>query len=126
MSLLPPELDRPFSSHAERVAAREQLARRDATLRLIEALAAKPEPEWSPAELSAFPHTTNGVEDPAPRRTRRWSSLFAEEIAEVHRLGGSRRPLSDVELREALYLAGRLLSTVTDLPIAIVDEFKVP
>ena len=125
MSLLPPDLGRPFPDNAERAAARERLARRDATLRLIEALATKPEPEWSPVERAAFPNMTNGVEDPAPRRTRRWASLFAEELAEVHRLA-AQGPLSDVELREALYLAARLLSTVTDWAIDMVDDFKVP
>lgn len=125
MSLLPPDLERPFPNNAERAAARERLNRRDATLRLIEALATKPAPEWSPVERAAFPNMTNGVEDPAPQRTRRWASLFAEELAEVHRLA-AQAPLSDVELREALYLAGRLLSTVTDWAIDLVDDFKVP
>lgn len=55
----------------------------------------------------------------------RWASLFAEELAEVHRLAASQQPLSDMELQEALYLAGRLLSTVTDWPIDRVDDFTV-
>jgi len=120
-----PDLDHPFPNHAERAAARERLARRDATLQLIEVLATKPGPEWSLAERAAFPNMTNGAEDPAPQRTQRWASLFAEELAEVHQLA-ARGSLSDVELREGLFLAGRLLSTVTDWAIDMVDDFRVP
>jgi len=123
--LQPPELARPFQSHDERAAARDRLARRNDTLLLIEALANKPASAWSPPERAAFPSVTNGVADPPPQRLFRWASLFAEELADVHRLAASPRPLSDVELREALYLAGRLLSTVTDLSIDNVDDFKL-
>ncbi len=125
MPLLPPELSHPFRSPAQRAAARERLARRDTILRLIEALASKPAMAWSPAEQAAFPSVTNGVADPPPQRVSRWASLFAEELAEVHRLAASQQPLSDMELQEALYLAGRLLSTVTDWPIDRVDDFTV-
>ena len=125
MALLPPELARPFESAAEREAGRNRLRQRDAILRTIEALAEQPPAAWSPAELAAFPSVTNGVADPPPRRLARWTSLFAEELAEVHRLAGSSQPLSDVELQEVLYLAGRLLSTVTDRSIDRVDDFRI-
>lgn len=125
MPLLPPELAHPFHSPAQRAAARDLLVRRDGTLRFIETLASKPATAWSPAELAAFPNVTNGVADPPPQRVSRWASLFAEELAEVHRLAAGKAPLSDMELQEALYLAGRLLSTVTDWPIDRVDDFTV-
>lgn len=123
MTLLPPELSRPFRSHAEREVARGKLLHRDGVLHLIEALV--DEPAWSQAERAAFPAMTNGVADPPERRVARWASLFAEELAEVHRLAASPRPLSDVELQEVLYLAGRLLSTVTDRSIDRVDDFRL-
>ena len=125
MTLLPPELARPFGSPADREAARDRLRRRDAMLRTIEALAEEPPSAWSPGELAAFPNVTNGVADPPPRRVARWASLFAEELAEVHRLTGSSLPMSDVELHEVLYLAGRLLSTVTDRSIDRIDDFTL-
>ncbi len=125
MPLLPPELAHPFHRPAQRAAARDRLVHRDGTLRLVEALASKPATAWSPAEKAAFPSMTNGVADPPPQRVTRWASLFAEELAEVHRLAASKQPLSDMELQEVLYLAGRLLSTVTDWPIDRIDDFSV-
>jgi hypothetical protein len=122
--LLPPELARPFSDQATREAARNLLARRDRVLRSIEALADRPANAWSPAEMQAFPGSINGVDDPPPQRVSRWSSLFAEELAEVHRIGNM-RVLGDVELQETLYLAGRLLSTVSGWPIEDVDGFEI-
>jgi hypothetical protein len=122
--LLPPELA-PFDSRAQRAAARDHLVRRDGTLRLIEALSSKPAAAWLPAERATFPSVTNGAADPPPRRLSRWASLFAEELAEVHRLATSKQPLSDMELQEVLYLAGRLLSTVTDWPIDKIDDFSM-
>ena len=77
------------------------------------------------ARRSAFPRTTNGVPDPPPARLTRWVTIFAEELDEVHQLAKRREPLSDVELRRALYFAGRLIATVTDLPIDVVDGFDI-
>jgi hypothetical protein len=125
VTALPGEVVRPYPSSAERDAARDQLRRRDATLLRIEALAEKPARAWSAAQRGAFPRETNRVAEPPRRRVARWASLFRDELAEVHRLAGGQRPLSDVELQEVLYLAGRLLSTVTDWPIDRVDDFKL-
>lgn len=126
MPLLPPELARPLQSEEERKAARHRLAERDRTLRTIETLATKPAGDWSASERAAFPDTTNGVPDPPHQRVARWVSLFAEELAEVHHLAEGRRALSDIELQEVLYLAGRLLATVTGLPLDQVDDFRPP
>jgi hypothetical protein len=123
--LVPPELARPFRSHAESAQARQRLEERHRTLKLIEALAGKPDQAWTHAERAAFPSVTDGISDPPPQRVSRWASLFAEELAEVHRLATSRRPLSDIEIQEALYLAGRLLATVTDRPIDVIDDFQI-
>jgi hypothetical protein len=123
--LLPPELAHPFRSPAERAEARKRLQERDHTLRMIEVLANKPDDAWSSSEKAAFPSVTNGVTDPPPQRVIRWASLFAEELAEVHRLSAPNRPVSDTELQQALYLAGRLLATITDWPIDRVDSFRI-
>jgi hypothetical protein len=123
--LVPPDLVHPFRSPAERIDARRRLEARDQTLRLIESLADKPDHAWTIAEQAAFPSVTNGITDPPPQRVSRWASLFAEELAEIHRLVASRRPLSDIELQEAVYLAGRLLSTVTERFIDSVDDFRI-
>ena len=40
-------------------------------------------------------------------------------------MAASKQPMSDMELQEVLYLAGRLLWTVTDWPIDRIDDFSV-
>jgi hypothetical protein len=126
MPLLPSELTQPFQDHQERAAARHRLAERDRILETIETLARKPASDWSTSERAVFPDTTNGVADPPHQRVARWASLFADELAEVHYLVAGARPLSDLELQEVLYLAGRLLATVSGLPINQVDDFRFP
>ena len=125
MPLLPPELAQPFQDQIERAAARRRLSERDRTLRAVEALARRPASAWTSHELSAFPDSTNGVADPPDQRVSRWAALFAEELTEVHQVAAVSRPLSDLELQEALYLAGRLLSPVTGLTISQVDYFRL-
>lgn len=125
MPLLPPELAQPFQDQSERAAARRRLSERDRTLQAVEALARRPASAWTSYERSAFPDSTNGIVDPPNQRVSRWVSLFAEELTEVHQVAAASRPLSDLELQEALYLAGRLLSTVTGLPISQVDDFRL-
>jgi hypothetical protein len=76
------------------------------------------------ARCSCVSKQQEATPDPPPVRLRRWASLFADELAEVHHL--AKRPLlSDIELRQAHYLAGRLLATVTDLPLKDVDSFEL-
>ncbi len=125
MPLLPPELAQPFQDQSERAAARRRLDERDRTLQAVQALARRPANAWTSHERSAFPGSNHGVVDPPNQRVSRWASLFAEELTEVHQVAAASRPLSDLELREALYLAGRLLSTVTGLPISQVDDFRL-
>jgi len=119
---LPLELTQPFRTEAERAAARSLLAQRDRVLRAFEQLARKPAGLWSPSELARFPKGTNGEQGPPFVRLPRWASIFADELREVHRLV-ERGALSDIELRQALYLTGRLLATVTGLRLNDVDNF---
>jgi len=123
--LFPPDLTAPFSGTAERAEAGRQLQHRDGLLRRIEELALTPANRWSSAERDVFPAATNGVPEPAPARLARWAALFADELAEVHRLAAAQRPLGDVALKEALYLAGRLLATASDRPIDAVDGLRI-
>jgi hypothetical protein len=122
---LPPELAQPFHDQRERAAARHRLAERDRTLHAIEALSRRPASAWTSHQRGAFPSSTNGIAEPPDQRLGRWASLFAEELTEVHHVAATARPLSDLELQEVLYLAGRLLSTVTGLPISQVDDFQL-
>ena len=125
MPLLPPELAQPFQDQSERMAARRRLGERDRTLQAVKALARRPASAWTSHERSALPDSTNGVVDPPDQRVGRWAALFAEELTEVQRVAAASRTLSDLELQEALYLAGRLISTVTGLPISQVDDFRL-
>lgn len=125
MPLLPPNLERPFSDGTERAAAHKLLRCRDALLKAIETLARVPVDQWSSDQYTAFPHSTNGVPDPPPERLARWANIFGDELQEVHELAVRQR-LDDAELRRALYFSGRLLATVTDLPIDMVDGFDLP
>lgn len=125
MPLLPPDLVQSFSSAEMRASARSLLSRRDRVLGSIRELASKPTESWTTNELSLFPDTTNGVPDPAPQRVERWSWLFAEELEGIHALASRTSPISDLELREALFLAQRLLALVTDWAPSEVDQFEI-
>ena len=96
---------------------------RDHLLRAIERLTEKPDAEWSPTERAAFPDSINGVPEAPQVRVARSTDIFADELATLHRVLDQPQPLGDIELREAVYLAGRLLSTVTGYVIDLVDRF---
>lgn len=122
-TLLPPNFGEPYSSSAERKEALGQLSRRDRALRSIETLAHKPASQWSLAELTSFPNQVGTSEHPS-ERVKRWKSLFAEELAEVHRLA-STAPVSDVEVRHGVFLAGRLLMTVTGMSVNEIEDLHL-
>jgi hypothetical protein len=60
------------------------------------------------------------------RRPARWRSVFASELADLDHavLAASRQgrasAISDIDLRSAAYLAGRLLATLYDVPMGHV------
>ena len=123
MPLLAPDLAKPFPNDPERDTARRLLEQRDHLLAKIQQLARTPANQWPPADIDRFPTTTNGVPDPPPARLARWATIFADELTTIHTVARG-RPLSDIELRQALYLAGRLLATVTGRPLNNVDHFQ--
>lgn len=126
MTLLPPDLAVPFSGADERRRAQQQLNDRAAKLLAMESLAATPQAGWSQEQLDFFPPNLNGIPDPPPGRLRRWASLFAEELTMFHELVQRSAPLSDLELREAVYLAGRLLAPVLGVHLDEVDTRHLP
>jgi hypothetical protein len=67
---------------------------------------------------------TNGMNERPEDRLKRWKDLFGEELAEVHRLAEA-RAVSDIEMRQAVFLAKRLLMMATDWPSDRVDTFQI-
>jgi hypothetical protein len=122
MSLLPPDYDRPYKDAQEREEARRLLAQRDRVLTGLQELAGKP--TWSEHEQASLPRMTNGMNERPEDRLKRWKDLFGEELAEVHRLAEA-RALSDIEMRQAVFLAKRLLVLATDRPSDTVDTFQI-
>lgn len=125
LPLLPPEITQPFSSDHERYEVAARLRKRDNTLRMIERLADKPDALWSGEERQAFPSSISGYIEPPIERIRRWRNIFFEELSMLHRRVDQSLPYEDVELREADYMAARLLSTVSGLRIEDIDQFPV-
>jgi hypothetical protein len=124
MTLLPPNFAEPYSSFSEREQARQRLVKRDKLLRSIEAVAHKPLSQWSPSELASFPPMTNGMREDPIEKLNRWRTLFAEELREVHRLA-SMTAVSDIELKQGLFMAGRLLITVTGRAADELDNITI-
>lgn len=123
MSLMPPDIAQPIQTEADRVAMRNLLGQRDRKLRSIEKLAHTRAAQWTPDEIVLFPNTIAEEPNPPYSRLERWAAVFAEELEEVHRLAV--RPLSDIELRQTLYLTGRLIATVSGRAIGDVDNFDI-
>ncbi len=126
MTLLPPEVSTPFRSQREREQAEVVLRQRCAKLVRLSGLAARPADQWSAEAVMKFPATTNGVADPAPRRLARWLMLFQDEIRQVTQVAGDPQPLGDVELREAVYIAGKLVAIAAGVDQGEVDSFEPP
>lgn len=122
-SLLPRELSAPYASPGEKESDWQRLLERAGTLRELAALADVPEDQWPHAEavdsLRAAPPITT---ETASQRLNRWRIVFADELSDLERavsaaygLGGY-VSLADIDLRSAVYLAGRLLATLYGVP----------
>jgi hypothetical protein len=98
--------------------------KRDNLLRSIEAAAQKPLSDWSPSELAIFPPMTNGMREDPSEKVKQWRSLFAEELREVHRLA-SMAAVSDIELKQGLFMAGRILMIVTGKAANEIDNITI-
>jgi hypothetical protein len=122
-SLLPRELSAPYASPAEKESDWQRLLQRAGTLRELAALGDVPEEQWPHAEavdsLRTAPPITS---ETASQRLNRWRNVFADELSDLDRavsaasrLGGH-ASLADIDLRSAVYLAGRLLATLYGVP----------
>ena len=123
--ILPRELSMPYASPAEKASDWQRLLQRAGTLRELAALGDVPEEQWPHAEavdsLRAAPPITS---ETVSQRLNRWRDVFADELSALERavsaasqLGGYAN-LADIDLRSAVYLAGRLLATLYDVPIS--------
>ena len=120
---LPRELSAPYAGREEKASDWQRLLQRAGILRELAALGDLPEEQWPHVRaidsLRAAPPITS---ETASQRLNRWRTVFAEELSDLERavstasqVGGYAN-LSDIDLRSAVYLAGRLLATLYDVP----------
>jgi len=121
VTLTPPDLVRSYASPAEKDADWQRLLQRAEVLRELAGLAGTPEERW-PADVAARLQTAAPIADEAPaQRLSRWRSVFASQMADLDQAvlaassQGGASVVSDIDLRSAVYLAGRLLATVYDI-----------
>lgn len=123
MPLTPPDLARPYASSADKDAGWQLLLRRADALQELARLSGLPADQWpadTVGQLRAAPPIAG---EPPSQRLARWRAVFASELADLQRAvtaassqGGS-TTVSDIDLRSALYLAGRLLATLYGVTI---------
>lgn len=126
MPLTPPDLVRSYASPADKDADWQRLLQRAEALRELAGLAGTPQ-ERLPADAAARLHAATPIADEAPaQRLARWRSVFASELADLDHAvlaassQGGAFTISDIDLRSAVYLAGRLLATLYDVPMGQV------
>jgi hypothetical protein len=123
MPLMPPDLVRSYASPAEKDADWQRLLQRAETLRELARLAGTPQEQW-PADAAARLQAATPIAGEAPaQRLTRWRSVFASELTDLDQAAlaassqGGASTISDIDLRSAVYLAGRLLATLYDVAI---------
>jgi hypothetical protein len=123
MPLMPPDLVRSYSSPADKNADWQRLLQRAETLRELAELARTPQEQW-PADTAARLQAAISIAGETPaRRLTRWRSVFASELADLDQAvlaassQGGASTVSDIDLRSAVYLAGRLLATLYDVAL---------
>jgi hypothetical protein len=116
LSLKPPDLGRPYSTEADRAAAREALLLYWEAIKLLTKLAYQPASAWTPQQASLFPRAVRSGRPETPQqRLQRWSELYSEAIDLVHDVRSRLVHVgivTDPELRGAVYLARSAISTV--------------
>lgn len=123
---MPPELARPYASQAHKEADWQRLLQRSEALKELTELADIPESQW-PGEIAfkmlAAPPITS---ETAAQRLIRWRSFFVSELADLERAvvvaasQGAATTVPDIDLRSAVYLAGRLLASLYGNPVGEV------
>jgi len=132
MPLTPPDLARPYASPADKDADWQLLLRRAEALQELAGLSGLPEVQW-PADATARLRAAPPIAGEAPaQRLARWRTVFASELADLEQAvmaassqGGS-TTVSDIDLRSAVYLAGRLLGTLYGVAIDRVTPIANP
>jgi hypothetical protein len=116
-----PDLVRSYASPAEKDADWQRLLQRAETLRELAGLAGTPQGRL-PADTAARLRAATPIAGEAPaQRLTRWRGVFASELADLDRAvlaassQGGAATVSDIDLRSAVYLAGRLLATLYDV-----------
>jgi hypothetical protein len=110
--MLPPDLHEPFASAEARSHAAQQLLERQQLLDDLQRLAALPSDQWPQEQIERLPSHLTSRRDQLMERLARWRTLFVDELRQVRdtRNAAAHGRISDVELRTAVYLAGRLLA----------------
>ncbi len=123
MPLTPPDLAQPYASAADKDADWQRLQRRAEALKQLTKLPDIPEAQWPTATADRLRAASSITNETMAQRVTRWQTVFADEIADLERAvtiassqGGS-TTVTDIDLRSALYLAGRLLATLYGVPI---------
>jgi len=123
MPLTPPDLARPYASPVGKEGDWQLLLRRADALQELARLSEQPESQWPAGTAGRLRAAPAIAGEPPSQRLARWRAVFASELADLQRAvtaassqGGS-TTVSDIDLRSALYLAGRLLATLYGVPI---------
>lgn len=124
-SLLPRELSAPYASAADKASDWQRLLQRAGILRELAALADVPEEQWPQAEaVDSLRVAAPLTSETTSQRLNRWQTVFADELSDLERAvstasrqGGYIR-VADIDLRSAVYLAGRLLATLFGVPLS--------
>jgi hypothetical protein len=122
--MLPPDLHEPFTSAEDRTHAASQLVQQHQDLEALQRLATMPPRQWTAEQIRRFPPSMSGHQEHPAGRLTRWQALFADELRQVGdvRDAVAHGRVSDVELRTALYLAGRLLAFAYGDGVHEVDQ----
>lgn len=127
MPVVPPELARPYGSPADRQADWQRLLQRAELLRHLTALSDTPEGQWPAWAIDRVRAAPRIINEAPSERLKRWRSVFASELADLERAvlaassqGGS-TVVTDIDLRSAIYLAGRLLASLYGTSIGEVQ-----
>jgi hypothetical protein len=123
MPLTPPDLARPYASLADKDADWQLLLRRSDALQELASLSELPEDQWPAGTAGRLRAAPPIASEPPSQRLARWRVVFASELGDLQRAvtaasnqGGS-TTVSDIDLRSAIYLAGRLLATLYGVTI---------
>jgi hypothetical protein len=121
--MLPRDLHEPFSDSDERAQVVAQLLDRCRQLEALEKLARVPMERWRPEEVEQLVGRRMAEHGALrPQWLTRWQELYADELRQLRqaRAAAVHERLSDLELRAAAYLAGRLLAAA----LGSLDELQ--